>query len=192
MIRFHWGEKWKEVLVDERNNPKKRYAITNYGRVISFTDDIMNGYLVRPCKMRGDYQVVTIRINETTRKKFYIHRLVAEHFLEKESPDQEYVLHINYDKTKSWASNLKWATKIEKDQHIKNNPVYLSGHRKAVETRKGRDGHKLTATQVMRLKKMINDPNRTTRLKIIARQFNISEMQLYRIKSGENWGYIEG
>jgi hypothetical protein len=35
------------------------------------------------------------------------------------------------------------------------------------------------------------DPNRKTRLKLIAKQFGISEMQLYRIKSGENWGHIK-
>ena len=51
-------------------------------------------------------------------------------------------------------------------------------------------GHKLNATQVMRIKKMIADPERKTRMKMIAKQFNISEMQLYRIKSGENWGHI--
>jgi hypothetical protein len=28
-------------------------------------------------------------------------------------------------------------------------------------------------------------------LKKIAEQFDISEMQLYRIKSGENWGHVK-
>ena len=42
----------------------------------------------------------------------------------------------------------------------------------------------------MRIKKKIWDPVRKTRLKLIASQFDISEMQLYRIKSGENWSHI--
>jgi hypothetical protein len=27
-------------------------------------------------------------------------------------------------------------------------------------------------------------------MKMIAKQFGVSEMQLYRIKSGENWGWV--
>ena len=50
---------------------------------------------------------------------------------------------------------------------------------------------KLTETQVIRLKKKLFDPNRRTRLKILAKQFGVSEMQLHRIKTGENWGHIK-
>jgi predicted DNA binding protein len=56
---------------------------------------------------------------------------------------------------------------------------------------KPQKGHKLTSTQVMLLKKKIFDPNRKTRLKFLAKQFGISEMQLYRIKSGENWSHVK-
>ena len=41
------------------------------------------------------------------------------------------------------------------------------------------------------IKKKIFDPNRRTRMRLIAKQFGISEMQLYRIKSGENWGSVK-
>jgi len=51
-------------------------------------------------------------------------------------------------------------------------------------------GHKQNATQVKRLKQKIFDPSRKTRYRILAKQFNISEIQLYRIKSGENWGHV--
>ena len=72
-----------------------------------------------------------------------------------------------------------------------NSPLYEEGKKKSQQTRQKMDGNKLTTTQVMRIKKMIFDPNRKTRLKIIAKQFGISEMQLYRIKSGENWGHVQ-
>jgi DNA-binding Xre family transcriptional regulator len=42
----------------------------------------------------------------------------------------------------------------------------------------------------MHIKKILANPNRKTRMKIIARRFGISEMQLYRIKSGKNWGHV--
>lgn len=44
---------------------------------------------------------------------------------------------------------------------------------------------------MIRLKKRILDPNRKTRLRLIAKEFGISEMQLNRIKRGENWGHIK-
>jgi DNA-binding Xre family transcriptional regulator len=38
---------------------------------------------------------------------------------------------------------------------------------------------------------ILSDPNRKTRLKIIAKRFGVSEMTLQRIKTGENWGHIK-
>jgi DNA-binding Xre family transcriptional regulator len=46
-------------------------------------------------------------------------------------------------------------------------------------------------TQVMRLKKRLLDPNRKTRLKILAKQYGVTMMTLHRIKTGENWGHIK-
>lgn len=43
----------------------------------------------------------------------------------------------------------------------------------------------------MLIKKMLADPKRKTRQKMIARQFGVSEMQISRIKSGENWGNVK-
>ena len=68
---------------------------------------------------------------------------------------------------------------------------YVKKARELRLLKKPQKGQKLNSTQVMLLKKKIFDPNRKTRLKILAKQFGISEMQLYRIKSGENWSHIK-
>ena len=70
-------------------------------------------------------------------------------------------------------------------------PIVIAARNKMIEHRKivGK-GNKLTSSVVKIIKKRILNPNRKTRMKIIAKQFGISEMQLYRIKSGENWGHI--
>ena len=86
-------------------------------------------------------------------------------------------------------SNLKWATKREMELHQQKNPNVLKS-RELRKERKPYKGHKLNATQVKRLKQKIFDPSRKTRYRILAKQFNISEIQLYRIKSGENWGHV--
>lgn len=43
----------------------------------------------------------------------------------------------------------------------------------------------------MLIKKILSKPDQRTRLKMIAKQFGVSEMQIRRIKSGENWGQVK-
>ena len=187
MVRFYWNETFKEIDFG-KDALRKRYAITNYGRIISFTESVEKGSLIKGGTLRG-YATLPLRPFGVS-KTFYAHKLVAENFIEKTNEDQQYVIHIDYNKSNNYIDNLKWATKDEMFAHQQTNPVVLSARDKQ-KGRKTQEGHKLTATQVMRLKRRIMDPNRKTRLKIIAKEFGISEMQLYRIKSGENWGHIE-
>ncbi len=107
---------------------------------------------------------------------------MAQHFLEQN--DGVCVIHLNYDKTDNHVKNLKWATKREKELHQFSNPEFKN-------LKKKKPSHtKLTETKVKLIKRKINDPNRRTRMKMIAKQFGISTMQLYRIKSGENWAEV--
>ena len=115
-----------------------------------------------------------------------MHRLVAELFLDKPRDDQKFVIHLDNNRQNNYYKNLRWVSEPEKRAHQdKMDPGWSS--RGNYGTRKY---HKLTETQVKRIKKKINDPNRKTRMKMIAKQFGISEMQLYRIKSGENWSSV--
>lgn len=187
MVRSYWNEEWKEINFGE-GALRKRYAISNYGRIISFCNEIEDGDQIKGGVLRG-YPTLPLRPFGKS-KTFYVHKLVAELFLPKSSVGQTYVIHKDYNKSNNYIENLKWAAKEEMFEHQQNNPLVLEAREKQ-KGRKTQQGHKLTATQVMRLKKKIFDPNRKTRLKIIAKQFGISEMQLYRIKSGENWSHVE-
>lgn len=177
----HLGkEKWVDIIFDARISEKEKFKISNYGRILNckgaqenlVTISFINGYQNLPLKQQ-------VNGKSTSR---YVHKLVAEHFLERK-PDDAYVIHLNYDKKDNHVSNLKWATKAEKENHQFTNPEYLATPRK-------RTYSKLSEAKVRLIKRKIFDPNRRTRLKMIARQFGISEMQLYRIKSGENWSSV--
>jgi hypothetical protein len=187
MIKIFRNEKWKVLTFDEAILVKKSYKISNYGRILVYSDtddenneteekliklSSINGYTTIPLKQK--------RNNKSTSR--YVHKLVAEHFLEK--GDGIYVIHLNYDKEDNRVVNLKWATKKEKEKHQFSNPAFINQPRRVRYS-------KLTENHVRLIKRKINDPNRKTRLKMIAKQFGISEMQLYRIKSGENWGHIQ-
>ena len=47
---------------------------------------------------------------------------------------------------------------------------------------------KLTEKDVIKIKKLLQDGKRAVDL---ARKYDVSEMAIYRIKSGENWGHIK-
>jgi DeoR/GlpR family transcriptional regulator of sugar metabolism len=49
---------------------------------------------------------------------------------------------------------------------------------------------KLTATQVKKIKDQLNNKNRRLTIKQLANKYDVSEMTMYRIKSGENWARI--
>jgi len=183
MIKSYWNEvKFGEGAL------KKPYAISNYGRIISFIDNIKEGDQIKGGVLRG-YPTLPLHPYGKS-KTYYIHKLVAELFIPKDSDDKQYVIHKDYNKSNNYIENLQWVTKSEMFAHQQSNPLVLEAREKQ-KGRKTQQGHKLSATQVMLLKKKILDPNRKTRLKLIAKQFGISEMQLYRIKSGENWSHIE-
>lgn len=179
MIRNYWNERWVKIAFDDGIAENENFKISNYGRIINCKGE--EEFLVKKSFING-YQNLPLKQKQNKKSTSrYVHKLVAEHFLEQN--DGIYVIHLNYDKTDNRVENLKWATKREKEIHQFSNPEYKNKPRK-------RTYSKLTETKVKLIKRKINDPNRRTRLKMIAKQFGISEMQLYRIKSGENWSSV--
>ena len=187
MIKSYWNEEWKDIRFPD-GALRKHYAISNYGRVISYCESMKDGKLVKGGCLKG-YKTLPVRPygKSTT---LYVHKLVAEYFLEPPRKGQNFVIHCDYNKSNNFVGNLKWANKEEVFIHQQGNPSVIKGRAKARE-RCPSQGPKLTSTQVMRLKKKLLDPQRKTKLRIIAKQFGISEMQLHRIRKGENWGHIK-
>jgi len=124
-------------------------------------------------------------------KHFFISKLVAEYFIPKTSEDQTYVLHLDRKRDNDDYRNLKWATKEEMEAHSRKSPFVIQAQKKLIEHNLNSDGRKLTVTKVMLIKKLLAKPDQKTRLKMIAKQFGVSEMQIRRIKSGENWSQIK-
>lgn len=194
MLRFFPGEAWKEIPIQHKL--KFRYAASNYGRVMSFTDTFEDGELRKLSKIRGR-DTFRYKVPEKQQKKgepksvtWYMARLVAELFLDKPSPEHKFVCHLDHNSSNNYYKNLRWMTSSEIASHTTLSPGNIAARQRLSESPR-QQGHKLNTTQIIRIKKMLFDPNRRTRMKLIAKQFGISEMQLYRIKSGENWGHVK-
>ncbi len=125
----------------------------------------------------------------TINHHFMIHRLVAAYFLPAPRPDQTIVAHLDYNKLNNSVTNLRWMNQEEHSLHQSKNPKVIAEKKWRKYKQKPRaKGMKLTSSQVIHIKLQLR---RKKPAKQIARQFGISEMQVWRIKSGENWSSVK-
>ena len=118
----------------------------------------------------------------------YIHREIAKLFLKRPSTKHKYVIHKNHNKLDNTIKNLKWATLDEMIEHQQSSPAKIAYKKRQAN----RDvGLKLTAVQVKKIKDSLNNKNRRLTIKQMADKYEVSEMTMYRIKSGENWGRVK-
>lgn len=192
-LRKFNNEEFKEIQLEDKL--KLRYAISNYGRLISFTENFEDGQFVKGSITEGYklFRYKLFRNGKITYKHKFFYKLVVEYFIEKPLENQTCILHLDYNLANDYVGNLKWATKEERALHQKKNPKVILSQKKFAEenAKRNKAKGKLNSTQVMLIKKILAKPDRKTRMKIIAKRFGITPMQLYRIKSGENWGDIK-
>lgn len=116
---------------------------------------------------------------------FLVHRAVAELFLKK-SKDDEVVIHLDFDKENNNVSNLAWCTKDEAYDRYADHP-YLK-NKKTSASRKSSGNKVLTVENVLYIKEKLA---RGKTLKELAHLFKVSDMQIHRIKTGENWSSVK-
>jgi len=118
-----------------------------------------------------------------------LHRALAICFIP--NPENKpFVIHKDHNISNNNLNNIAWASQMEWVKHVAKSPAILK-EKYLRKTNQKRSYQKLTDAEAFVLKKKLLDPNRKTRIRILAKQFGVSEMQLYRIKSGENWGHIK-
>jgi hypothetical protein len=182
-IKSNYNEEWKPYWREQDNwKDGQNILVSNYGRVFSIKTG--EPHLLKQA-LTGGFPVITgMQCKDGKARSFYVHHAVAELYLEQRKEDQKRIIHIDYDKTNNVFTNLKYVTMKEWWEHYNKNPKVK------ISLRKKRYA-KLNEKKVALLKKKLLDPNRKTRIKMLAKQFGISEMQVWRIKSGENWGYVK-
>lgn len=120
------------------------------------------------------YKLVCLTVNKV-RKNKYIHRLMAEHFID--NPDNKpLVNHIDGNKSNNTISNLEWCTLSENMQHASRTGLLADGERCHFS--------KLTAKDVIEIRHLNKIK---VKRNIIIRNYNISPAQYHRIVNKELW-----
>lgn len=129
------NEIWKTI-----NGYYGKYEISNMGRVrktgrlysnsknkgILFYDKPI---LLKPFDNGSGYKIICLHDGKK-RKNQYIHRLVAEYFID--NPDKkDYVNHIDYNRSNNCFTNLEWCSVQENINHSLPN---MCGYKKNVPT----------------------------------------------------------
>lgn len=171
-------EVWRDV-------PKSYgvYQVSNYGRVKSFSIYKTEGRILKGDIING-FILIRLKI-ENIKRAFYLHKLVAEVWLPRPSDKHTYVTHLDGKLKNNRVANLEWHTKeslTEKHRELSRLRDPNNKRKKII------NNSKLLDTDVMLLKSMLK---RGVPQVKIAKMFCISEMQVTRIKRGENWGHIE-
>lgn len=182
------AEKWKPIDFPKSVKLQKKYLVSNTGKLASYYDSPKEAQKLK-AKRIEDYHCISLRMHGV-KKSLFVHRLVADAFLRQPTPKHKFVIHLDHNKSNNNASNLKWVTLEQQVEHRKSSPAV----KRALKERILQDGNYskvLTESKVRRIKEEIWNPKRKRTLKQIADANGVSEMNIYRIKSGEFWYKIK-
>lgn len=186
MIKKLPNEIWKPLHFDGSNELRNRYALSSAGRIASYKDEVLEDGKLLNGSLTTGYRTLNLH-RPGSKGTLYIHREMARLFLKKPSVKHKFVIHKNHNKLDNAIKNLQWATQEEMIAHQQSSPAKLA-YKKRQANRT--TGLKLTASQVKKIKDQLLNQNRRLTIKQLADKYAVSEMTLYRIKSGENWARI--
>lgn len=113
-------EVWKDVIGYE-----EFYQVSNFGNIRSKDRYkrnnngvmLLKGRILKPLPNNRGYLRITLNDNKS-KKHFFVHRLVALHFVDNPAPDTNNVVnHIDSNYLNNSANNLEWTTTRGNMQH---------------------------------------------------------------------------
>ena len=136
---------------------------------------------------------LNLKINKERTINFavLVHKAVAELFLEKPTAKSKtFIIHKDFDKEHNAANNLAWASREELNERTMKHPKLVVHYFKLkfIENKANVGFSKLTENQVLTIKKRLKKGDT---LRKLAKRFNVSDMQIHRIKTGENWSHVK-
>jgi NUMOD4 motif/HNH endonuclease len=186
MIRKLTNETWKPLTFSGWKQLRNRYAVSSCGRIASYKENVLEDGKLLSGSLTTGYRTLNLH-RPDDKGTLYIHREMARIFLKRPTARHKYVVHKNHNKLDNNIRNLRWATLEEMIGHQQQSPAKIAYKEKQANRK---EGLKLTALQVKRIKNILGNRNRSITIKKLANDYGVSEMTMYRIKSGENWARI--
>ncbi|ADX67487.1 MULTISPECIES: HNH endonuclease [Weeksella] len=177
-------EVWKDYE-DEELATNRSFMVSNSGLVKKIYQGSDRFKIVEGTLNNG-YRIIWIVLKDGKRTAWYVHKMVAETFLENPE-NKKYVVHLDHNKLNNAVENLQWANHDEWKEHNQ----HLFRKMKGRSRLNNLPNSKLTEKQVRSLKKKLANPNKKIKVATLAKQYNISEGQIYRIIRGDNWSHIK-
>lgn len=155
------------------------YFVSDSGYIFS----IKYGYPRKLKSRKNDRGYLYVNLSKNGKyKSKSIHRIVAKHFIIKPI-GKDFVNHIDGNKINNCFLNLEWCTLSENSKHaVKNNLIKLPYSRG-----ESNGFAKLKEKDVVNIKKDILNG---IRLKVIAKQYNVSFECIRSIKRGNSWKHV--
>lgn len=186
MIKKLAGEVWKPLVFSGWRHLRNRYAVSSLGRIASYKQKVLDDGKLLSGSLTTGYRTLNLH-RPNDKGTLYIHREMAKLFLKRPAASYKYVIHKNHNKLDNNIRNLRWATLEQMIGHQQDSPAKIAYKEKQANRT---EGLKLTATQVKKIKAILNNKNRNITIRKLAESYGVSEMTMYRIKSGENWARI--
>lgn len=175
------GEQWKDY---SREDLRSKFKVSNYGRVISYPANNPDQPILLSGYQNAGYHAIPTKKKDGKNTLIYIHKIVAELFVPNPEGYNKLVFK-DRNRKNCRADNIQWLSKEEfADVMRERKSIYYYKPDHKPRT-------KLTPGKVALLKKMIHDPNRKTRYKMIAKRFDINISTLFSIKRGDSWPEVE-
>lgn len=150
-------------------NESDKYEVSDSGLVRRIdTKRVLSG-----CITSG-YRSVKLTFDNSKQQKFYVHRLVAEHFINNPDPkNKTFVNHIDGNKLNNDVNNLEWVSPRENNLHYyqkikqeskerkyNNKPIpviqYDLKHNKIAEYKSMSQAHKITGVSVVQIARCVH------------------------------------
>lgn len=153
-------------------NNSVNYWVTREGRVFRGNKELKKN------KGTVGYVTVSIKYNDGTRKVRFVHRLVAEAFIE--NPENKPIVnHKNLIKTDNRVDNLEWVTAKENNQHAHDNGAFRTN---------GAHHHSIFSDDVIhKICEMIQNGRRTVD---IVNFMNVPKYLVFDIRTKRIWNHI--
>lgn len=154
------------------------YEISNYGRVRSLYNRYKMCEFKKPYTRKDGYVVANL-IKDGKQTTFYLHRLVANHFIENDDINMTEINHIDGDKQNNHVDNLEWCTSQQNIIHSYKSNLSKIGF--------NRTSSKLTEEMVFKIPSLLKDGYS---IKQISKLFNVSTTAIHHVLKGDNYGFL--